>query len=76
MYPYPKEHGHPHVHLVDPQSYKTLAKFRIDKFARMEGPPRWDTAVRVWVDRNKDELMLSWQRCQRGEHPYRIAEDA
>ena len=76
MYPCPREHGHPHVHLVDPHSYKTLAKFRIDKFERMEGPPRWDTPVSVWVDHNRDELMLSWERCQRGAHPYRIAEDA
>jgi hypothetical protein len=69
---YPLDHGYPHIHLIDPQSYKTLAKFRIDQFERMEGPPAWDEEVRVWVNRYRDELIQSWTRCQHGNHPYQI----
>jgi len=70
---YPLDHGHPHIHLIDPLSYKILAKFRIDQFERMQGPPTWDTEVRIWINCNKEELMQSWTRCQRGDHPYLIS---
>lgn len=59
---YPLDHAYPHVHLVDSKLCKTLAKYRIDKFERMEGPPRWDSEVRIWVEHNRDELLRSWVR--------------
>ncbi|NMG14474.1 hypothetical protein [Aromatoleum bremense] len=78
---YPLDHGYPHVHLVDPQRLtptgrpKTLAKYRIDRFERMEGPPSWDNDMRSWIERHTKLLLSSWGRCQRGQHPYRIMGD-
>ncbi|PTR15429.1 hypothetical protein C8R31_10312 [Nitrosospira sp. Nsp2] len=75
---YPMDHGHPHVHLIDPQfsgpkgSTQTLAKYRVDCFERMEGPPRWDKQMRTWIEAHKEQLLCSWGRCQRGGHPYQI----
>ena len=77
---YPLDHGHAHVHLVARGKYgagghaKTVAKYRIDRFERMEGPPRWDGDMCEWVKKHKDQLLLSWGRCKRGGHPYRIVE--
>lgn len=75
---YPLDHGYPHVHLIDSQLLtsagrpKTLAKYRIDRFERMEGPPPWDNDMRAWIERHRYLLLDSWERCQRGGHPYRI----
>jgi hypothetical protein len=69
---YPIDHGYPHVHLVAPQLSKTIAKFRIDKFERMEGIPKWDAEMKIWIELNQDELLRSWKRCQCGGHPYKI----
>ncbi len=77
---YPLDHGYAHVHLVARGEYgaggraKTVAKYRIDRFERMEGPPRWDWDMREWIETHKDQLLLSWGRCQKGGHPYRIVE--
>jgi len=71
---YPLDHGYPHVHLVErlwPR--RTLAKFRIDRFARLEGRSEWDHAMERWIEAHREELLLSWARCQRGGHPYRVA---
>ncbi|MBV5347354.1 DUF4160 domain-containing protein [bacterium] len=62
---YPNDHGYPHVHLVDPDIIKegrkgTLAKYRVDVFERMEGPPRWDSEVRPWIERHRADLLSSW----------------
>ena len=79
MYPY--DHRPPHVHLIDPQLFtpagrpKTLAKYRIDRFERMEGRPSWDNYMCSWIERHRDLLLGSWERCQRGGHPYRIPGD-
>ena len=74
---YPCDHGYPHVHLVDPHFIKegrkrTLAKYRIDQFERMEGHPRWDSEIRPWIERYRTDLLRSWERCQQGDHPIRI----
>lgn len=72
---YPLDHGYPHVHIVDPHHFKTLAKFRVDQFEQMGGPPQWDANIKVLIDRNQDELIQSWKRCQCGDHPYQVAEN-
>jgi hypothetical protein len=72
MYLAPREHGHPHVHLVGGIKRHTMAKYRIDVFERMAGPPDWDPAMRRWIESHRDELLLSWQRCMHGEWPYKI----
>lgn len=75
---YPLDHGYPHVHLIDPQLFtpigrpKTLAKYRVDRFERMEGLPSWDKDMCFWIEQHRDLLLCSWERCQRGGHPYRI----
>jgi len=72
---YPLDHGYPHVHLVDTVSPgRTLAKYRIDSFARMEGRDEWDSVMERWVGDHRDELLVSWQRCQRGRHPFKVVE--
>jgi len=38
----------------------------------LEGRNEWDHAMEAWVKVHRDELLLSWERCQRGGHPYRI----
>lgn len=77
---YPMDHGYPHVHLIDPQVLdlngrpKTLAKYRIDRFERMEGPPSWDNRMGEWIERHREQLIRCWERCKRGGHPYCITE--
>lgn len=76
---YPLDHAPPHIHLIDPvilasdRRPRTLAKYRIDRFERMEGEAQWDNQVRSWIERNRDDLLLSWERCIRGKHPFRVA---
>ncbi len=78
---YPLEHGHPHVHLVDNQLYdinnhrKTLAKYRVDCFERMEGRPQWDGQMREWIENNREKLIRGWKRGKQGGHPYIIDDD-
>jgi hypothetical protein len=69
---YPLDHGYPHVHLIDPQSLKTLAKYRVDCFERLEGLPDWDKSMYSWIATHQAQLLRSWARCQRGGHPYQI----
>jgi hypothetical protein len=75
---YPLDHGYPHIHLVDrrPDGTSrrpvTVAKYRIDKFERMEGGPRYDSELKEFTCRNREHLMRSWNACQRGEHPFQL----
>lgn len=74
MYSAPREHNPPHIHLLESSSScRTLAKYRIDTFARAYGPPTWDVPVREWVLRHQAQLLASWQRCQTGGKPYSIS---
>lgn len=73
MYSAPREHGLPHVHLLQSRACRTtLAKFRIDVFERFEGKPRWDIQMKAWIEQHRERLLCSWERCQRGGHPYQI----
>ena len=69
---YPLDHGYLDVHLIDPQLLTTIAKYRVDCFERLEGPPYWDKNMRSWITTHQDQLLRSWARCKRGGHPYRI----
>jgi Domain of unknown function (DUF4160) len=75
MYPAPKEHNPPHVHLLSSDSSYTLAKFRIADFVREEGKPNWDAAMKIWLKTYQTQLLKSWERCQRGGHPYKLEKD-
>lgn len=72
---YPGDHGYPHVHLVHPTRIDadnhplTLAKYRIDKFERIEGDPQWNDEMRRWVETNRAHLLANWALCQEGRHP-------
>jgi hypothetical protein len=71
MYPAPLEHGPAHVHLLEGRGHhKTIAKYEIDEFRRYLGEPTWDAQMKEWVTTYRDQLMRSWERCQRGGHPY------
>lgn len=71
---YPLDHGYPHVHLVSPYPPRpTIAKYRIDVFGRLEGPPQFDREMKEWIAQNQILLLASWGRCQRGQHPFKIA---
>jgi hypothetical protein len=75
MYPGPKEHNPPHVHLrVSNNHDGDIAKYRIDDFVREKGAPRWDKEMTEWLTKYKDQLLKSWERCQRGGHPYKLVE--
>lgn len=75
MYSAPAEHGPPHVHILHGrQSSDTFAKYRFDVFGREKGPPKYDVEMREWVTRNREHLMRSWDRCQRGLKPFEIDE--
>ncbi len=75
---FPFDHGYPHIHIINPQLYdaknhrKTLAKFRVDRFERMEGHPRWDTDLKGWIEIHRDQLLDNWKRCQIGLHPFKV----
>jgi len=70
---YPLDHGYPHVHLVsrNPPG-RTVAKYRVDVFSRLEGLPDFDNAMRNWIEEHREALLQSWLRCQKGQHPYRL----
>lgn len=70
---YPLDHGFPHIHMVtvDTPRY-TIAKYRVDRFALMEGVPTFNRPMEQWVQQNRDALLASWKRCQAGEHPFKI----
>lgn len=72
MYPGPKEHNPPHVHLLDKQSGNSIAKYRIDIFERPNGPPTWDAEMKAWVILYREQLLKSWARCQQGGLPFEI----
>jgi hypothetical protein len=75
---YPLDHEPAHIHLVDSRRIsnskgsRTVAKYRIDKFARLEGPPNWDDGIRAWIKMNQDDLQVLWDLCKKGGHPLRI----
>lgn len=72
---YPGDHLPPHVHLVDPENRaRTLAKFRVDKFSRLEGPPKWDRVVDEWVAAHREQIGQCWEFCSRNEHPFMIGD--
>ena len=73
MYSSPREHGPAHVHLLASKTNnKTLAKYRIEDFCRYEGQPIWDTEMQHWITTYRDQLLRSWERCQKGHHPYEL----
>jgi len=73
MYSAPREHGLPHIHIVDRQNQKTVAKYRVDVFVRMEGKMKeLDQPIKEWVETYKDTLLKSWDRCMRGLRPYEM----
>jgi hypothetical protein len=73
MYSGPLEHFPPHVHiLVGRASSATFAKYRFDVFAREMGPPKYDSQMSVWVAKYRDQLMRSWDHCQRGHRPFEL----
>jgi len=73
MYPGPLEHGPAHVHLLESRGSRvTLAKYEINQFKRYKGRPDWDIEMRAWINTNRDQLLRSWDRCQRGGHPYAL----
>ncbi len=76
MYSAPLEHNPPHVHLLESStSRRTLAKFRIEDFVREKGEPNWDAAMKIWLETYRAQLLCSWERCQRGGHPYRLEKE-
>lgn len=72
MYSAPSEHGVPHVHLVDPNTKLTIAKYRVSPFERMEGKPTHDIEAKAFVTLHRQSLLNSWARCMAGGHPYKI----
>lgn len=73
MYSSPLEHPPPHVHLLESRNcHTTLAKFRVDVFERVKGCPTWDAKMQRWVECHREGLLRSWDRCQRGLHPFAL----
>lgn len=73
MYPGPKEHNPPHVHLrINASQIGDIAKYRIEDFVREKGEPKWDKEMSEWLKKYQAQLMKSWDRCQRGYHPYKL----
>lgn len=73
MFPGPKEHNPPHVHLLLPDSHETLAKYRIDEVLRLKGRDNeYDSAIMDWIREHKNELLASWEKCQAGGLPYNL----
>jgi len=70
---YPLDHSYPHLHLVENSTpRRTIAKYRIDVFERMEGTKEFDKIMCEWITDKNSELLRSWERCKRGGHPYSI----
>ncbi|MBK7003130.1 MAG: DUF4160 domain-containing protein [Rhodoferax sp.] len=72
MYPGPREHNPPHVHVLHKGSSSTLAKYRIEDCALEDGKPTLNSEMRIWLTQYRDQLLISWERCQRGGTPYRL----
>ena len=76
MYPGPLEHPPAHVHVLHKNSSDTLAKYRIEDGMRENGKPTLDAEMRQWLDTYREQLLASWQRCQRGGHPYQLTKNS
>lgn len=73
MYPGPKEHNPPHVHLISQDSKSDIAKYRIDVPLKIKGSQtEFHTDILEWINSNKNDLLNSWQHCQLGNHPFNI----
>lgn len=73
MYPGPKEHNPPHVHLRRSANHSgDIAKYRIADGVRETGLPALDSEMKEWIAMNQEHLFKSWERCQRGGHPYKL----
>jgi hypothetical protein len=77
MYSAPLEHNPPHVHLLESKNdHRTIAKFRIEDFVREKGEPDWDIDMKEWLQTHQPQLLRSWERCQRGGHPYKLVKSS
>lgn len=72
MYPGPKEHNPPHVHVLNKGSSSTLAKYRIQDCMLEDGKPTLNAEIKKWITDHRSQLLSSWERCQRGGHPYKL----
>jgi hypothetical protein len=73
MYPGPLEHNPPHVHLRRSANHSgDIAKYRILDGIRETGLPTLDCEMKAWITIHRDHLLKSWERCQRGGHPYQL----
>lgn len=73
---YPSDHWPPHLHVHMSSIPWLNAKYRIDKFEVLNPeknrPSGLDNLVENWISKNIANLMVSWERCKRGDMPLRI----
>jgi hypothetical protein len=74
---YPFDHWPPHIHVSPHSDPGTYFRYRIDEFKLL--PPVWkarpnglDSQIERWIDDNREDLMRSWQRCERGDMPLKL----
>jgi hypothetical protein len=73
MYSY--DHNPPHFHiLLHRDTSKSQAKCAIRTLDILAGqlPSALRGEVREWAIANRDALMTNWERCQVGDHPFRL----
>lgn len=74
---YPFDHGYPHIHVHTHDDPRLNAKYRVDKFEVMTNghPVALDALVEPWIDRYQHQLIQSWNRCQAGAFPLKLADE-
>ena len=72
------EHPLPHFHvLLRRDTSDSLASLAIDTLDILAGdlPPAMRNKVKEWAESQKEILILSWERCKLGQHPYLLQEE-
>lgn len=71
MFPGPKEHNPPHVHVRRVDDIE-LAKYQIDDVKIIKGEPEFFREISAIILEHKETLLAGWARSQKGQLPYVI----
>lgn len=71
---YPLDHGYPHIHVHVKDEPRVNVKYRVDVFEPLTSnrPDDLDQIMQTWVPEMQNQLLTSWDRCQRGAFPLKL----
>lgn len=71
---YPLDHGYPHIHVQIRDDDRLNAKYRVDVSEPLtkQRPAGLDLLIEPWIAQRREQLLLSWDRCQAGGFPLKL----